>query len=126
MLPTMASLSRISLVTTRSSLREVLAQILDELARAVRALDLAVGEHVHARQELLLQELDARERVVHRPVVAVGEVERVDVPLVRRVVVVDDLRRTACRRSRSSCRRDSRVWKNVSRSTSRATASWMM
>src|SRR5579859_3644107 len=72
-------------------LAEVLSQVLDELPRAVRALDLAVSEHVHARQELVLHQLDAEERVVHRPVVAVGEVERVDVPLVGRVVVVDEL-----------------------------------
>jgi hypothetical protein len=50
MLPTIASLSRISLVTTRSSLGEVLAQVLDELARTVGALDLPVGEHVHLGQ----------------------------------------------------------------------------
>ena len=86
MLPTMASLSRISLVTTRSSLREVLLQVLDELAGAVGALHLAVGEHVALGQELGLEELDAGERVVHRPVVAVGEVEGVDVPLRGRVV----------------------------------------
>jgi hypothetical protein len=89
----MASLSRISLVTTRSSLVEVLAQVLDELPRAVGALDLAVAEHVHLRQQLaLLEQLDAAHRVVHRPVVAVGEVERVDVPLGRGVLGVDDLR----------------------------------
>src|SRR5690606_3726796 len=71
---------------------EVLPQVFDELARAVRAFDLPVREHVHPRQELLLEEIDAREGVVHRPVVAVGEMERVDVPLLVRVVVVDDLR----------------------------------
>src|ERR1019366_8687212 len=70
---------------------EVLAQVFDELTRPVRALDLAVREHVHARQELVLQEVDAEERVVHRPVVAVGEMERIDVPLFGRVPLVDEL-----------------------------------
>src|SRR5262245_57211160 len=56
-----------------------LAQILDELPGPVRALDLAVAEHVDLRQELGLQKLDASERVVHRPVVAVRKVERVNV-----------------------------------------------
>src|SRR5215831_15154500 len=47
-------------------LGEELAQILDELARPVGALHLAVAEHVDLGQKLLLQKLDAGERVVHR------------------------------------------------------------
>src|SRR6187401_152869 len=71
---------------------EVLVQILDELTRSVRALDLAVAEQVHLRQDLGLQQLHALDGVVDRPVVAVAEVERVDVPLRRRKIVVDHLR----------------------------------
>src|SRR5687767_10076276 len=63
-------------------LGEVLLKVLDELARAVRRLDLPVGELVAAREDLSAQEVDAGDGVVHRPVVAVGEVERIDVPLI--------------------------------------------
>ena len=56
-----ASLSSISRGHDALVLVEVLAQVLDELARAVRALDLAVGEQVHARQDLVLEQLDARD-----------------------------------------------------------------
>src|SRR5579883_177997 len=73
-------------------LTEVLPQVLDELPGAVGALDLAVREHVRARQDPLLEQIHAEQRVVHRPVVAVGEVERVDVPLGGRVMIVDELR----------------------------------
>ena len=61
-----------------------------ELARAVGALDLAVAEEVALGQELVAQEADAL-AVVLAPVVAVGEVEDVDVPVGRGVVGVDDL-----------------------------------
>ena len=104
---------------------EVLGQVLDELTRAVRRLDLAVTEQVHVRQDVFLHQLDARMRVVDRPVVTVGEVERIDVPAIRRVLVVDHLRaqlvRGADHRAAALARR-----KNVSRSTSLAIASWMM
>src|SRR5580704_3765667 len=70
---------------------EVLVEILDELAGAVRALDLAVAEQVHLWQDLRLEDVDALDRVVDRPVVAVGEVKRVDVPLRRGEIVVDHL-----------------------------------
>src|SRR5690242_17792410 len=53
--------------------RKKLAQVFDELSRAVGTLHLAVSEHVHLWQELRLQELDTRQGVVHRPVVAVGK-----------------------------------------------------
>src|SRR5713101_8450135 len=66
---------------------EKLAQVLDELTRAVRTLHLAISEQVDLRKKLGLQELDAGQGVVHRPVVAVREVKRVDVPFGGRVVV---------------------------------------
>src|SRR5919198_5313771 len=67
-----------------------LAQILDELARAVRALHLPVAEQVYDGQDAVLQQLDAQARVVGAPVVAVREVERRDVPRRRTVLRVDD------------------------------------
>src|SRR5262245_35148808 len=67
-----------------------LVDVLVELARAVRALHLPVAEQVDARQELLLQDLQAVRDVV-APVVAVGEVEGVDVALVGQVAGGDDL-----------------------------------
>src|SRR5690606_16909538 len=57
---------------------EMLAQVLDELPRAVGALDLAVAEHVGRWKKLLPHELDAEQRVVDAPVVAVGKMEGVD------------------------------------------------
>ena len=71
---------------------EVLVEVLDELPRAVGALDLAVAEEVHLGEDVRLQELDALDGVVDRPVVAVGEVKRVDVPLRGRKIVLDHLR----------------------------------
>src|SRR6185503_7251092 len=62
-------------------------QVLLELARAVRALHLAVAELVHARQDLVAQDRDAELGVARRPVVAVGVVERVDVPVLRAVAL---------------------------------------
>src|SRR5258708_35315846 len=61
-------------------LAEVLAQVFDELTRAVRALDLPVGEHVYPRQELVLQDFDAEQRIGHGPVVPVRKGEWIDVP----------------------------------------------
>src|SRR5258708_37733916 len=72
-------------------LREKLAQILDELTRAIGALDLSVAEHVDLWQELRLEKLDTGQGIVHRPVVTVGEVKGIDVPLARGVVVFDHL-----------------------------------
>ena len=57
-----------------------LVDVLEELAAAVGRLDLTVPEQVQLRQHLLGQQLDALGHVV-APVVAVGEVEGVDVPL---------------------------------------------
>src|SRR5579863_3228351 len=54
---------------------EVLSQVFDELPRSVRALHLPVGEHIDARQEVGLEYLDAKQGVVHRPVVPVRKVE---------------------------------------------------
>src|SRR5665213_1329527 len=70
---------------------EVLVEVLDELAGAVGALDLPVTEQVHLGQDLRLEDVHTLNGVVDRPVVAVREVKRIDVPLRRRKVVVDHL-----------------------------------
>src|SRR3954467_13964980 len=59
---------------------EGLLQLAVELARAVGTLDLAVAEEVALRQERVAQHPDAL-AVVLAPVVAVGEVQDVDVPV---------------------------------------------
>src|SRR5262245_42759137 len=61
-----------------------------EFARAVGALDLSVAEKVALGQELIAQEVDAV-TVIFAPVVAIGEVEHVNVPIERRVELVDEL-----------------------------------
>src|SRR5262245_34150426 len=72
------------------ALAQHLVDVLVELARAVGALHLPVAEQVQLRQQLVLQDLHAGGDVV-APVVAVGEVEGVHVPLVRGVAGADDL-----------------------------------
>src|SRR5579862_2255661 len=72
-------------------LREAVVQVLLELSAAVRALHLAVAEHVHAREQVVVQELHAALGVLASPVVAVRKVERIDVPLGRVVVLPDQL-----------------------------------
>src|SRR5262249_41611882 len=67
-----------------------LLDVIEELAAAVGALDLAVAEEVELGQQAVGQDLDAVGDVV-APVVAVGEVESVEVPLVRRKTLRDDL-----------------------------------
>src|SRR4051812_36078934 len=67
-----------------------LVDVLEELARAVGAFDLAVAEQVELGEQLLVEDVDAVGDVV-APVVAVGEVEGVQVPLVRRKALRDDL-----------------------------------
>src|SRR5262249_14420192 len=64
-------------------------QVLLELARAVRALDLPVAELVDAREQLVAQHRNAQLGVPRRPVVAVGVVERVDVPVLGPVALRD-------------------------------------
>src|SRR5262249_39032072 len=64
-------------------------QLAEIIAGAVRAFDLAVAEQIADRQEELLQGLQAV-RVVLAPVVAVGELEDVDVPVARREISLDD------------------------------------
>ena len=59
----------------------MLVQHVDEVARAIGAGHLAVAEHVAGRQELLLEQLHAVARVSLARVVAIGEVEQVNVPL---------------------------------------------
>src|SRR6266478_2054199 len=70
---------------------EVFVEDVDEVPGAVGAGDLAVAEHVAGGEELLLEELDAVAAVGLGAVVAVGEVEEVDVPLVGAVVGVEQL-----------------------------------
>src|SRR5260221_1317914 len=64
-------------------------EILLELSRAVGALDLAVAELIHAREDLVAQEVDAALRVPRGPVVPVRVVERVDVPILGPVLLLD-------------------------------------
>ena len=69
----------------------VVFQFPNELAAAVGAFDLAVAEEVDFRQQVALQQVDAAIGVAARPVVAVGEVEDVDVPQFLRILLFDDL-----------------------------------
>src|SRR5262245_23019205 len=69
---------------------ESLFELAIELARSVRAFDLAVAEEVALGEELVAEQADAV-AVVFPPVVAVREVEDVDVPVDLRVLVIDDL-----------------------------------
>src|SRR6266850_2095395 len=64
-------------------------EVLLELTRTVGALDLAVAELVHAREDLVAQEVDAALRVPGRPVVSVRVVERIDVPVLGPVLLLD-------------------------------------
>ena len=76
----MASLSSISESTSDSwCLAEAAAQVAQELAAAVGAVDLAVAEQIHDRQQLFAQNFE-RFFVVLAPVVAVGKLEAVQVP----------------------------------------------
>ena len=65
---------------------QMLMQHVDEVAAAICASDLAVAEHVGDGEELFLEELDAVAAVGFGAVVAVAEVEEVDIPLVGRIV----------------------------------------
>src|SRR4051794_35879510 len=69
----------------------MLVKHVDEVAAAVGAGDLAVAEHVAHGDELFLEDLDALAAVGLGAVVAVAEVEQVDVPLVGAVVGVEKL-----------------------------------
>ena len=60
----------------------MLVQHVDEVSRAIRRRDLAVAEHIADGQQLFLQELDAITAVGFAAVVAVAEVEQVDVPFI--------------------------------------------
>lgn len=66
-------------------------QDIDEGAGAVGAGDLAVADHVALRDEAFLEEFDAGLVVGFGGVVAVGEVEAVDVPFGGGVVLVDEV-----------------------------------
>src|SRR5687768_16519245 len=72
---------------------EYLVEILEELPTSVLAVDLSVAELVAHRNELLLQQLHTQLRVRLAPVVAVREVERVDVPVRGLVFPFEDLER---------------------------------
>src|ERR1041385_2660483 len=94
-------------------LSEMLAQVLDELPGAVGAFDLTISEEIHARENRLLHDLHARQRVVHAPVVAVREMERIDVPFLGRVVVVHHLRAELVRARNHRAARFPRVEERV-------------
>src|SRR5271156_425321 len=61
-----------------------------ELARTIWALDLAVAEQVALGKKLVAQKPDAL-AVVFAPVVSVGKMEHVDIPVGLGMLVVDDL-----------------------------------
>src|SRR5262249_53688868 len=63
---------------------KLLAQIPNELTGSVAAFDLAVPKQLDSGQNLLSQNLHARQGIVHRPVVAVREMERIEVAFVHR------------------------------------------
>ena len=58
--------------------------------RAIGAFHLAVTEQVDLRQQVALQQIDAAIRIAARPVIAVGEVEDVNVPELLRILFIDD------------------------------------
>ena len=87
----MSSLFSMREVTSLSTIRHVVFQFANELTAAVGAFDLAVAEEIHLGQQVVLQEIDAAVGVAARPVVAVGEVEDVDVPQILRIFLFDDL-----------------------------------
>ena len=69
----------------------VVFQFANELSASVRALDLSVSKQIDLRQQIRLQDVDAEIGVAARPVVAIGEVEDIDVPQLLRIFVFDDL-----------------------------------
>src|SRR5207247_5442604 len=87
---------------------ELPLELADKRALAVVALHLPVAEEVHAGQELLGQKLHAR-GVVFSPIVAVGEVKKVDVPVRRMKRLVDQPVAHAVRRRDASAARLARV-----------------
>src|SRR5579875_175545 len=69
---------------------EQFVDVLKKFATAVRTFHLSVTEQVDPRQYFFLQYFQAVRGIV-APVVTVGEVESVNVPLVRRIAHGDDL-----------------------------------
>ena len=67
----------------------------DEISAAIGAGDLAVAKHVAGREKLLLEQLHAIAAVGFAAVVAVAEVEEVDVPFIGRIVGLEQLLGTA-------------------------------
>ena len=61
----------------------MLVKHVDEVTGTIRRRDLAVAEHIADRQQLFLQELDAIAAVGFAAVVAVAEMEEIDVPFIR-------------------------------------------
>ena len=72
-------------------LPQVFVQHVDEVAAAVRAGDLAVAEHVADRQQLLFQHLHAVAAVGFAAVVAVAEMEQINVPFIGAVMGIQQL-----------------------------------
>ena len=63
---------------------EVLFEVFDELPRAIGAIDLAVAKDVGSREQEFLQNIDTEQSVIDAPVVAIREMEGVDVPFARK------------------------------------------
>ena len=66
-------------------------KVLDELTTAGSTLDLAVTEQGTGRDQVLLKQADTLGGIISTPVVTIGEVERVDVPFVRRELLLNQL-----------------------------------
>src|SRR5436189_5865621 len=59
---------------------DIVIELADELAASVGTFHLAVTEQIDLRENVRFQEMDASIGVSPGPVVAVGEVENIDVP----------------------------------------------
>ena len=60
-----------------------LAQILDELPTSIGTLHLAVAENIDRWQQLIVEKVEAMRRVIATPVVAIGKMKQIDIPLFR-------------------------------------------
>ncbi len=61
---------------------QMFVQHIDEIPAAIRAGDLAIAEHVADGQKLLLEDLHAVPAIGFAAVVAVAEMEQINVPLI--------------------------------------------
>src|SRR5437016_12803927 len=69
----------------------IFIEVADESASSVGTLHLAVTEQIELREKVRFQEMDASIGVSSGLVVAVGEVENIDVPELLRILFIDNL-----------------------------------